>query len=245
MKRIAIHFLLLLLTYSLSAQFLNWDYESIVTDVQQSGAQPDMIIDPATGDIHVSFWDENSDRLAYARRSKSTYTWSVEYPDMSDLGGYASAITLDASGKVHIAYYKNDVGTAYLKYATNKSGAWVATQVADTALGFYGLSNVYGHHFMLSTDIEIRSNGQPVIVCFDATTQNIGTANCPYKDYDLNIFCALKTASAWTSYHCRLLWGILAFVAWRQIMIMATDMANICICKPQEMGDMTLLPILI
>ncbi len=201
MKRIAIHFLLFLFTYSLSAQFLNWDYESIVTDVQQSGAQPDMIIDPATGDIHVSFWDENSDRLAYARRNKSTYAWSVEYPDMTDLGGYASAITLDANGKVHIAYYKNDVGTAYLKYVTNKSGTWVATQVADTALGFYGLSHVYGHHFMLSVDIAIRTNGQPAIVCFDATTQGIGTNSCPYQHYDLNIFCALKVGSTWTSFH--------------------------------------------
>ncbi len=202
MKRIAIHFLLLTLTFSLSAQLLNWDYESIATDLQQSGQHPDMIIDPATGNIHVSFWDENSDRLAYAHRNKSTYTWSVEYPDMTDFGGYASAITLDASGKVHIAYYKNEVGTAYLKYATNKTGAWVATQVADTVLGVYGLETDFGKHFVLSADIAIRPNGQPVIVCFDATAQiDPNLASCPYINYDLNIFCALKAGNTWTSYH--------------------------------------------
>lgn len=201
MKRIFIHFLLLMLTFSLSAQFLNWNYESIATDVQQSGMHPDMIIDPTTGDIHVSFWDENSDRLVYAHRTKSTYTWAIEYPDMVDFAGYASAITLDANGKVHIAYYKNDVGTAYLKYATNKTGTWVATQIADTALGYYGLDALFGHNFVLSVDIAIRANGQPAIVCFDASTSDIVIPDCPYTNYDLNIFCAIKNNNTWNTYH--------------------------------------------
>lgn len=203
MKHILSFFLIALLTIAiLPAQILNWDYQDMLTDTQEAGANPDMAID-VDGNIHVSFWNSISDRLGYAKRDKATHKWTIEYPDINNYGGYKSAIVLDANQKVHIAYYTNLSGEAYLNYTTNKSGSWISASVADTMkLGQYGINSIYKQGYQLSVDIALQANGNPFIACFDASTDfDFNNLNCPYFNDDLNIFYAYKSGNNWLNGH--------------------------------------------
>lgn len=209
MKRLLLFCLTFILYFSiLPAQILNWDYQDMLTDVQEAGANPDMAID-ADGNIHVSFWNSTNDRLGYAKRDKATHQWTVAYPDPINYGGYRSAIVLDANQKVHIAYYTNILGEAYLNYTTNKSGSWVNVSVADTMkLGQYGINSIYKQGYQLSVDIELQANGNPFIACFDASTDfDFNNFNCPYFNDDLNIFYAYKSGSNWLNGHTGFIQG--------------------------------------
>ena len=184
----------------LQSQNLAWDYQDMMTDLQQSGANPDMISD-ASGNLYVSFWDNLGRRLGYAYREKSTHIWTISFPDPTIIGGYKSAIALDANNKVHIAYYKNVNGLAFLQYLTNKSGSWVSAGVDDTMeLGKYGVNTTVNEVFQPSVDIAIQANGSPFIVCFDGTYQSnsANPSSCQYINYDLDIFYAYKTGSTWS-----------------------------------------------
>ena len=68
------------LPQSLNAQFLQWEYEDVLTDVQQSGANPDMVADEQ-GNLHVTFWRKEADQLTYAFRDVSTGNWTYEILD--------------------------------------------------------------------------------------------------------------------------------------------------------------------
>ena len=151
------------------AQFLNWQFENIVTDLRQSGAYPDMLIDGA-GNMHISYWDKNRDLMMYAKKNAGSGVWSHEAVDPTRPAGYRSALTIDDGGDVHIAYYENINETAYLRYVTNASGAWVSEAVfADSALGMYGFDPGFTSYVQLSLDIEIEADGLPLISYFDGT----------------------------------------------------------------------------
>ncbi|MBX7242979.1 MAG: T9SS type A sorting domain-containing protein [Bacteroidia bacterium] len=185
----------------LSAQTLAWDYQDMFSDLQQSGANPDMVSD-GNGNIYVSYWDNLSQRLGYAYRDKNTHTWTISYPDPQTTGGYKSAIALDASNKVHIAYYKNVNGYGFLQYVTNKSGSWVATSVNDTIqLGKYGANTTPKEGFQPSVDIEIQPGGNPFITCFDGSFQSnaANPASCQYINYNLDILYAYKSGNNWVT----------------------------------------------
>ncbi len=162
-----------------SAQILNWQYTDILTDQHQSGAYPDMVVD-ADGNFHLSFWDQNEDRLMYGFRDKTTGGWTIETVDPTHSAGYKSAITLDANDQVHIAYYENISGLAYLRYAHNMTGNWVNESVVqDTTLGMYGPDYARDSYVELSLDIAFDSVGQPFISFFDGSIFN--TSNCGSK----------------------------------------------------------------
>ncbi len=185
----------------LGAQTLAWDYQDMFSDLQQSGANPDMVSDD-DGNIYVSFWDNLGQKLGFAYRSKAAHTWAISYPDPLNGGGYKSAIALDANNKVHIAYYKNVNGFAYLQYVTNKSGNWVVTAINDTIqLGEYGANTTTREAFQPSVDIAIQPNGNPFITCFDASFQSnaANPASCQYINYDLDILYTYKSGNAWVT----------------------------------------------
>jgi hypothetical protein len=82
--------------------------------------------------------------------------------------GSGAALALDAAGKAHISYY--DSANLDLKYATNKTGAWVATTVVSSGdVGRY-------------SEIAIDAWGDPVIVYYK---DNAGVADeLHYIGYD-------------------------------------------------------------
>lgn len=213
----------LLLVRLLPAQILNWTYNDMLTDVQESGANPDMVMD-ADGNVHVSFWDSKGDRLAYAKRDKATSQWTISYPDAQQQGGFKSAIVLDANKKAHIAYFANDFGTARLRYTTNKSGSWVTTAILDTmSVGKYGLNTAQKQFFQSSIDLRLQANGNPFIACFDSDTDFESTnISCPYFNSDLNITYVYKSGNNWVM---------------GRTPTVTVNNVNQCIGKPERMGE--------
>ncbi|GAB4416506.1 MAG: hypothetical protein OHK0039_25920 [Bacteroidia bacterium] len=190
----------LLAATPLSAQLLDWFYEDMLTDLRQSGANPDLCVD-AGGDLHVSYWKAGDDRLAYARRDKTTGLWSVEEIPDGGTYGYKSAIALDAAGKVHIAFLHNDAGAATLKYATNRSGTWVVEEAFDgTSLGAYGPDQAFPTYIQHAVDIVMQGNDEPAILVFNGDAGN--TVNCQavtavYQNYELNMHLLYRQGGSW------------------------------------------------
>lgn len=187
-------------TETASAQLLNWQYQSLLTDSRQSATNHDFEVD-SLGNLYLSYWDKDNDRLTFAKRDANTFVWSFQVPDPQILGGYVSSMVVDANLKVHIAYYQNDNGTSRLRYVSNTTGNWVGTSIApDSALGVYGLNNNTMEFFKPSIDMVLRSDGTPFITCFNATFLTDATGlYCPYSNYKLKPMIAYKNAGAWTS----------------------------------------------
>ncbi|MEL6671935.1 MAG: T9SS type A sorting domain-containing protein [Bacteroidota bacterium] len=198
--------LICLFSGQLSAQLLEWTYEDILTDIQESGANPDMIMD-GQGNLHVCYWKLGEDRLGYGRRDKSTGQWTHQTVDQgANFQGFKSAMALDASGKVHIAYLKKSGLEAELKYAHNITGNWIVESPLPTqTLGFYGFDLLSPRFTQLSLDIVIQANGQPAILYFDGRVDHY--TNCPfpiitaYDVYELDMNLLTRQAGgAWGNY---------------------------------------------
>lgn len=187
----------LFLTHILSAQSLDWTYENIIDDVQESGANPDVVMDD-NGNLHVSYWQANEDRLKYGRRDASTGSWTHETLDVGDnFHGYTSAIALDPNGFVHIAYVKRIQSNAQIRYITNTSGSWqVEIPLPDDHIGKYGNDREFPVFAQASLDIFFQADGNPVILYFDGKVSAFG--NCgnvvtrTYLDYDLDMNMLVK-----------------------------------------------------
>lgn len=173
----------------LSAQLLDWEYENIIDDVQQSGANPDMQID-AAGNIHISSWRQETNQLAYSYRNKTTGIWTYQVLDADNQSGYKSAIAIDDHGKVHIAYFLKQGNESFVKYAHNIQGSWTYEEVLPLeSLGKYGPDLDAPHYVQASIDISIQDNGEPLISVFDGTVE--GERRCEnqviYANYDLKL----------------------------------------------------------
>ena len=198
--------LLLLWTWTLGlpAQVLLWDYEDIITDFQQSGANPDLHVD-AAGHMHLSYWKETLDRLVYGRRDAQTGVWSFE--EIIDAGtyGYKSAIITDAAGAVHIAFLHNDAGQATVKYVTNASGSWVVEEAnGGQSVGQYGPDQTFPTYIQASLDIFLQPSGRPAIVYFDGRPGNItlcAGVSLIYVNYQLDLNMVTREADgSWLPY---------------------------------------------
>ncbi|MDX2248982.1 MAG: T9SS type A sorting domain-containing protein [Bacteroidia bacterium] len=182
----------------LQAQILSWQYENIIDDNYQSGANPDMVKD-AAGNLHVSYWNKEEDRLMYAFRQKSTGTWTTESIANSGSLGYASAITVDVSGNIHLAYIQDQSGRAYLRYATKAGGVWTTEAVMANDIGVYGADLSFPTYIHHSLDIMISAEGKPVILYFDGKVQT--QVSCPapiglvYNNYELDMNLAIRTGT--------------------------------------------------
>lgn len=182
-----------------NTQILNWEYENVLTDMEASGARPDLHVE-ANGNMHFSYWNPEVDQLYYARRDINTGSWTVQPVDSEKPGGYSSSIIVDNNGIVHIGYLENRVGVAYLRYATNASGSWIAQDVlSSTSLGKYGFENSFPIYRQPSVDITLNPSGQPVIAFFDGDliSRQLCTSlgYSAYSNYDLNLNVVVGEAS--------------------------------------------------
>jgi len=109
-----------------SAATNSWSWTPMTVEVIQSGVGSAGDVDLVTGaanSLHISFYDSSPGTLKYASASynsvNDSWAWQVESIDGSsslDVGEY-SAITIDESGVVFIAYY--DATNGNLKIAHN------------------------------------------------------------------------------------------------------------------------------
>jgi hypothetical protein len=189
------------MTFSASAQFLNWTYEDILTDELFSGANPDVAI-ASNGDIYMSFWNEEADQLYFAKREKSTGIWTQEVVASQLTGGFASAIAIDGLGRPHIAFFENVNEEADLMHAV-LDGTWQIEYISkDTLWGPYRRDFELTSYRNPSIDLTFDTQGNPVIAYFDAKVYTLDgcapsyTSIAPgYYEMDLNI--AVKSNNNW------------------------------------------------
>lgn len=199
--------LFLLLAHTGRAQFLNWQYDDILTDLQESGAYPDMVIGP-NGDLHVSYWDKTRDQLMYGIRNKQTGRWQSQPVDPQHACGYRSALTLDPNGKAFIAYLENRNGLAYLRMAQNLAGFWLYADVPTHGdIGKYGPDIGLDTYLELSLDIAFARDASIVITWFDGSIfsyEECLTVPAPVfvypLEYDLDQHGARWKNNQWTTF---------------------------------------------
>ncbi len=192
---------LLFLTSSASAQFLNWQYDDILTDDLFAGANADVVVAP-NGDIYMSYWEKDLDQLFFAKREKSTGLWQKEAVAPQMAAGFQSAIALDNTGQPHIAFLQNKNEQADLVYAS-LNGTWSLEYVhEDSLIGPYRTDFEWTSYRKPSLDLTFDSNGNPAIAYFDARVHNFGsctpafTTTAPiYYEMDLNV--AVRKSGSW------------------------------------------------
>ncbi|MFN0151762.1 MAG: FlgD immunoglobulin-like domain containing protein [bacterium] len=124
----------------------------------------------ASGNPHVSYQDQTTDDLKYARKSGGV--WTIETADGSaNLVGAHTSLALDASGNPHVSY--QDRTTEDLKYARKSGGVWTI-ETADASANFVGYY----------TSLALDASGNPH-VCY----QNQTTGDVKY---------ARKSGGVWT-----------------------------------------------
>ncbi|MFK7971870.1 MAG: T9SS type A sorting domain-containing protein [Bacteroidia bacterium] len=185
------------------SQFLNWQYEDIVTDRRELGTSPSSALD-ASGNLHVCFWNSEENRLYYGIRDRATGSWNTEMVEDS-AGGLQSAIILDAGNNVHVAFLAERNGRSYLRYARRSAGVWAIIENPSPrqALGDYGVDLSVESNIQHSVDIQLAPDGEPVVSYFDGSftgfnvceIPNPGSSSNPYYypklpigyDFDANV----------------------------------------------------------
>lgn len=175
-----------LLSGTVSAQFLSWDYINILDDVREGGNKPAMIKAP-DGTLHITFWNTEEDRLRYARKAPGSNVIQFEYIDTITANGALSAIALDAQGNPHIAYYENNFGVSRLRYAYRTApGNWVIESVpSQNGLGYGRYDN---YEYKPTLNLQLTNGSDPQIIAFNG--HEGPTNNCIVQDNELR------------SYHC-------------------------------------------
>jgi hypothetical protein len=179
------------------SQPLNWQFEDVLTDLQESGANPSLTSD-ALGNLHLAYWHQLEDKLIYGFRNAGSGTWSFSYPDSLTFGGYQSAIKVGPDGFPHIAYFENRTGISYLKYTRFDGSSWQTENVLpDSALGDYGPNLMWLEYLQPSIDLDFQSNGLPMISYFEGNI--FFSTSCVYtvpfflyRKYDLSLRLVLK-----------------------------------------------------
>ena len=95
-----------------------------------------LAVDLANERLHVSFHDQESQDLLHGS-SPYEVDWSFETLDDGDSRGYESALAIDASGRLHVAYYDGYAGS--LRYASNPSCAKTGDEVDRNCDGLDGV----------------------------------------------------------------------------------------------------------
>ena len=99
-----------------------WQIEEVDAPKSFSNFYPRTIAVDGSNNPHIVY---GGDHLYYAYYDG--IVWHYETVDTSSGVGEYASLVLDAEEKVHISYF--DSYNYDLKYATNKSGAWVAETV--------------------------------------------------------------------------------------------------------------------
>ncbi len=74
----------------------------------------------ADGDLHMTYFDESSGDLKYARKSEGS--WTIETADDVGVVGAHTSLVLGTSGEVNVSYYDGSNGD--LKWARRTGGGW-------------------------------------------------------------------------------------------------------------------------
>ncbi|MFN0151672.1 MAG: FlgD immunoglobulin-like domain containing protein [bacterium] len=113
----------------------------------------------ASGNPHVSYLDDTTGDLKYARKAGGV--WTRETADGSvNAVGYSTSLALDASGNPHVSYYDATIGD--LKYARRSGGVWTL-ETADRSANFVGSY----------TSLALDATGNPHVSYYDATTDDL------------------------------------------------------------------------
>src|SRR5262245_14954957 len=86
----------------------------------------------AQGNPHVSYQDQTTYDLKYARKSGGI--WVIETPDGSNQTGSSTTLALDAQGTPSMSYYDNTATD--VKYASKSGGVWTM-EAAAASQGLY------------------------------------------------------------------------------------------------------------
>jgi len=165
-----------------------WQYQDVVTDVAESGQFPVLKAD-AAGNLHLTYWNQNADRLVYGYRPAGSAVWSFERVDDSKANGYKSAFVVDPTGRLHVAYFENVNGQLQIRYATKQVGgsSWTVEIPDSNNWGEYGPGALFGTgNVQASVDINLQPGLQPVIVWFDARYDGFN------QFYGLEMYLAYK-----------------------------------------------------
>ena len=127
---------------------------------------PCVLLDPF-GDLHISYYDEDSGNLIYAICDGLGILKLKELVDASLNVGRWNSLALDSYGNAHISYY--DLYWQDLKYAKRQPGEEWIVKTIDTVgdMGFMG------------TCIALDSNDRPHISYYDATNHDLKFAKDP------------------------------------------------------------------
>lgn len=169
MKKLVLLALFHFFTFPIFSQ-VTWFAERITLDTVQVGRNPSFLID-SLGYIHLSFWENATDRLIYGKKHISDPTWTFEKVDSAKTGGYVSKIKLDPTGRPAIAYFENVNEQLQVRLATKQfpSGQWSIDTSLQINWGMYGTNAMNAPGYLhASIDFDYYTDNKPYIIFFDA-----------------------------------------------------------------------------
>lgn len=100
-----------------------------------NGQAPGIAISPVDGSIHVVYLNDlpGGDTLRHASRTPPAVTWTFEdiLPSSTTLDFWA--MTIDASGHIHVSYSHTNDGVQYELVHAVRSGSWAFSSVTSAA----------------------------------------------------------------------------------------------------------------
>ncbi|MFH1386079.1 MAG: hypothetical protein ABIH50_00220 [bacterium] len=138
----------------------NGSWEGFVVDKERS-QKTSLVID-TNNKLHFAYYGEAGKKIKYATNASGTWITqevaAVEYIVDSVVTDIDHSIAIDGNGKIHIVY--DDRENAALRYATNTSGAWVVSTLANV-----------GSKNSVSTNpcIKVDANGKLYVTYVDAS----------------------------------------------------------------------------
>jgi hypothetical protein len=115
-------------------------WQSAVVDGNGNKSATIAIAVESSGKVHISYYNNPNRDFMYATNTPDSLIFTTEIIDGLDPNidpGFGNSIDVDASGKVHIAYFYNLYVSPWygIKYTSGNSGSWAAPQSVVT--GWY------------------------------------------------------------------------------------------------------------
>lgn len=171
----------------------SWTDETILTLTLNDNVDPAIAID-SSGTVHVSYHDDSTGYLMYAYKTSSATTWTTEAADSTasvSLGEY-SAIGVDSSDVVHIAYYDSTNQDLKYAYKVSSSASWVSRTIDGTdSVGSYvslALDSSLGVHISYydSTNTNLKYAYKPSGSTWQRSTVDSTDSNGRYSSLALS-----------------------------------------------------------